>query len=393
MTNARGLRELVKAQLPEAAVLREDLHRWPDLSGDEQETCDRLRAQFADLPFHPVAETGGILIGPGTAPRIGIRVELDALPIVEQTALPWASQRPGVMHACGHDVHAAAAVAVMRALSARQDCDSHPSVALILQPREEKPPSGARDVVHSGLLQELGIAAVVGAHLQPALPRGVISCTPGAVNASADEFTIEIVGRPGHGAYPHRCDDVVLAMAATVQAVQQIVARNVDPMQSAAITIGYLQAGSAANVLPGSAQAKGTIRALNGQLRDRLIARLQEVVQGMANAHGCSAELTVHGGEPALVNDDLLTLSTARILTEWGESVDDQFRSMGADDFSYYGEQIPALMMFVGVDDGRGGLHHPGFVPGNDSIDLTARSFLAGYLGAEELLTTATQGR
>lgn len=152
----------------------------------------------------------------------------------------------------------------MRAFSARQDGDSHPSVALILQPREEKPPSGARGVVHSGLLQELDFAAVAGAHLQPALSRGVISCTPRAVNASADEFTIESVGRLDHGAYPHRCDDVVLAAAATVQAVQQIVARIVDPMQSAAITIGYVKAGSAANVLPGSAQVKGIRRALNG---------------------------------------------------------------------------------------------------------------------------------
>jgi len=393
MTNTPSLWELVKARLPAASTLREELHRWPDLSGGEQETCERLRSQFPALPFHPVAGSGGILIGPGTAPRIGIRVELDALPIVEQTGLPWASQRPGIMHACGHDVHAAAAVAVMHALSAREDSDAHPAVALILQPREEKSPSGARDIVHSGLWQELDIAAVVGAHLQPALPGGVISCTPGAVNASADEFAIEIVGRPGHGAYPHRCDDVVLAIAATVQAIQQVVARNIDPMQPAAITIGSLQAGSAANVLPGSAQAYGTIRALNGLVRERLIARLQEVVLGTANAHGCSAEFTVHGGEPALVNDGLLTQSTARILNEWGESVDDQFRSMGADDFAYYGEKVPTLMMFVGVDDGSGGLHHPRFAPGSDSIEMTARSFLAGYLGAEVLLTEATQRR
>ena len=390
MTEAASLLNLLGAHLPQAQLLREELHSWPDLSGSEHGTCERIRSRLPSLAFHPVADAGGILVGPGTAPRIGLRVELDALPITEETSLPWKSRHSGVMHACGHDVHAAAAVAVMRALQDRSDAQAHPSVALILQPREEKPPSGAHDVVGSGLLQELQVCAVIGAHLQPALASGVISCTPGAVNASADEFVIDVHGRPGHGAYPQHCDDVILAMAATVQALQQVVARNVDPMQSAAITIGSMHAGTAANVLPASAQAIGTIRALDPTVRQQLIVRIRDVVQGIAMAHGCSAEVTLHLGEPALVNAEALTASTTRILTELGVPVDGQFRSMGADDFAYYGELVPALMMFVGVDGTSGGLHHPHFAPDVSTIELTAHAFLAGYLGAEAMIRNLT---
>jgi len=393
MTGNQELVRLLRGQLPEVAVLREELHRWPDLSGEEQATRDLLRNHLPELQFYPVADTGGILVGRGTQPRIALRVELDGLPITEQSGVPWSSQRSEAMHACGHDVHAAAAVAVVRALQARADTDTRPSVALILQPREEKPPSGARDVVQSGILQDLGVCAVIGAHLQPALTPGAISCTPGAVNASADEFVIEIRGRPGHGAYPHLCDDVVLAMAASINALQQVVARNIDPMQPATITIGSMHAGSAANVLPETAQAKGTIRALGSEVRALLIARINDIVESTAMAYGCVAEVSLHVGEPALVNHEALTHETARVLTELNIAVDQKFRSMGADDFSYFGDQLPALMMFVGVDSSQGGLHHPGFAPNHAIIDLVAQAFLAGYLGAEALISNEDQRR
>jgi len=387
--STRDIAALVNAirdELPAVAALRADLHQWPELSGAEHGTRDRIRASLPDLEFRGTAQTGGVLVGVGTKPRIGLRIELDGLPITEDSGVPWQSKQPGVMHACGHDVHAAAAVAVVRALQAGTNAADRPAVALILQPREEKPPSGARDVIDSGVLRAVEVEAVIAAHLQPALPAGVISCTPGAVNASADEFTITIQGRPGHGAYPHRCDDVVLALAATVTALQQVVARNVDPMQSAAVTIGSVQAGSAANVLPDHAEAKGTLRALDANVRALLISRVEQVAVSTAAAYGCQATFSLHLGEPALVNDAELTALTTSVIGASSYRLDEDFRSMGADDFSYYAEVMPSLMMFVGVDSSHGGLHHPGFAPDHAVIADVAYALLAGYLGAELLL-------
>ena len=204
------------------------------------------------------------------------------------------------MHACGHDVHMAALTALARALHA-----VGPPVPMlaVLQPREEGNPSGAVDIISSGLLQAHQVQAMAAAHVQPLLRAGEVACAPGVVNASADEFLVTMTGRPGHAAYPHLTRDPVLALAQFVVAVQQLVSRNTDPMQPAVVTVGTLAAGEVSNAIPGTATARGTMRAVTAAHRDLLDERLREVASGVALAHGCTADMTIERGEPVLDND------------------------------------------------------------------------------------------
>jgi amidohydrolase len=381
-----ALRDAVHRQLPEAERLRRELHTRPSLSGHEQPTLNQL---LEALPGGAGAErvaggTGAVLRIGGPGPTVGIRAELDALPITEATGVPWAAGA-GAMHACGHDVHMAALTALARALH-----EVGPPVPMlaVLQPREEGNPSGALDIIGSGLLQAHQVAAMAAAHVQPVLQAGEVACAPGVVNASADEFFVTMTGSPGHAAYPHLTRDPVLALAQFVVAVQQLVSRNTDPMQPAVVTVGMLAAGEASNAIPGTATARGTIRSVTTQHRDRLHERLHEVANGIAQAHGCSADVEIVRGEPVLDNDPALAASTAALLTRLGATVTEPLRTCGADDFSFYGEVAPSLMLFVGTGGQPGsGLHTATFLPGDRAIADVADALLAGYLAGCATIT------
>ncbi|WP_051298223.1 M20 metallopeptidase family protein [Brevibacterium album] len=373
----------LERHLPAAVRLRHEIHSAPEVSGAEQGTRDRIAAALpAQMTRADVAGTGAVLRLGGEGPAIGIRGELDALPVTETTGVEWASAVEGVMHACGHDVHMAALVAVSHAVA-----EAGPPVPLlaVLQPREETYPSGAEDIMASGLLARQGCAAMVGAHLQPTLGRDVVACVPGGVNAAADEFVIEVTGSPGHAAYPHLAEDPVLATAQVVVALQTVVSRRVDPMRAAVLGVSSMEAGRAANVIPGSARVTGTLRALDSETRALLRTQLQEVAVGVAAAHGCSAEVTVTSGEPVLENDPALAVRAQRQLAGLGFELSDSLRSLGADDFSFYGAQAPSLMMFVGTG-AAAGLHTSDFLPGDDDVRRVAQAMLAGYLAAAELI-------
>jgi amidohydrolase len=361
----------------------------------------------------PVAGTGTMLrLGPPAAdgvPAVAVRAELDALPVVERTGLAY-SATGAAAHVCGHDVHVAALVAVVRAL-ARAGTDQVPAPLLaVFQPREEKAPSGAADVAADPRFVAHGVGAVLGVHVQPELPRGTVSVRGGPVNASADEIEIEVHGRGGHGGYPHRTRDPVLALAAIVTGVHHIVSRRVDPMTAGVITLGQIEAGSAPNVVPETATARGTVRALDAD-RDELLTAVREVVANTARAYGCEATLTVVPNEPAVVNDEPLARTVARALGSrraddraddraderadgvpeddpTGLVLDTTFRSCGADDFSHYGDVLPSLMLFVGTSPagttpGEGpGLHHPEFSPDDAMVGEVARALLAAVTAA-----------
>lgn len=379
MTGAlRDLRERLSAEVPAAVELRHDLHRHPDLSGDEAGTLARvLQALPGAASAGSVAETGAVLRIGGAGPAVAVRAELDALPVHEATGLPWASQRPGAMHACGHDVHLAALVALARAVAATE----HPSPLLVvLQPREESAPSGAHDIAVSGLLEQERVCAAVAAHVQPALPVGTVACTAGAVNASNDEFTVVVEGEGGHAAYPHRTADPVVALAQVVLGLQSVVSRGTDPLLPAVISVTMLSAGSAVNVIPGRATAQGTLRALDPGTRRSVQAAMHDTVSLVARAHGCDGRLEVREGEPALLNDAALARRTAPLLQQLGWAVDADHRSMGADDFAHFSERLPSLMMFVGT--GGGQLHTPSFAPPDEHVEHVAQALLAGYLAA-----------
>ncbi|KID31644.1 amidohydrolase [Prauserella sp. Am3] len=382
MTDHDRLRTALTEELRTAGELRRRLHANPDLSGDEAATRDLVLDALPRGSVISTAETGAVVRIGGTGPAVGVRGELDALPMEETTGVPWASAKAGVMHACGHDLHLAAVTALARAV----DRVGGPAPLLaVLQPREETYPSGALDIVDGGVLEGQHCAAMIGAHVQPMLAPDVVACVPGGVNASSDEFELVVTGESGHAAYPHLTRDPVLALSQIVVALQGVVSRGVDPMTPAVVGVSSLQAGSAANVVPGSARASGTIRTLSKSTRARLHDQISETAEGVARAHGCEAKVIVTRGEPVLDNDPELTHRAAQHLAHQRFEVSSTLRSVGADDFAYYGERIPSLMLFVGTDTDRS-LHRNDFLPSEGDLARVAHAMLAGYLaGAEQL--------
>ncbi|MGM7774540.1 M20 metallopeptidase family protein [Arthrobacter sp. KNU-44] len=380
------LRTRVDQELEDAYRLREDLHRFPHISGAEGQTCQRIiDALPIDAVVVPTAGTGALVRVGGPGPAVALRAELDALPTAETTGLAWASVNPGVMHACGHDVHMAAAVALARAVSGTPGAVP---LLLVLQPREETYPSGAKDICVDKNLDNEEVIAVIGAHLQPLLPRATVACTVGSVNASSDEFTITLNGQGGHAAYPHLTVDPVLTLSHVVVALQSIISRTTDPMESAVLSVTTLSAGSAPNVVPGTATARGTVRAMSVHVRQHILLRLQEVAENVAAAHGCSAQVQITRGEPVLENDEKIALPARPLLESLGLRINSTLRSAGSDDFAYFCEKYPSLMMFVGTDDQNERLHSSSFAPDSTHVRDVAYAMLSGYAAAAALSAT-----
>lgn len=374
-----ALRASLANHTARARALRRALHASPTVSGLEAPTLDLVISALGDgVRARRLSDTSAVarVGGPGRA--IAVRAELDALPIPEETGVSWASTS-GAMHACGHDVHMAAAAALAWTVDA---VPGAPPLLLILQPREEANPSGALDVIDSDALTVEAAVAMLGVHVQPLIDAGAVACTPGVVNASADEFTVTIRGHGGHAAYPHLGADPLLALSHFIVAVQQLVARETDPMTAAVVSVCAIRGGESSNVRPDRAVARGTVRAMSADHRSLLLKRLEAVAGGIAAASGCEAIVEFSTGEPVLDNDPVLAEATRTRLVEMGLHASSDLRSCGADDFAYYGATIPSLMMFVGTGADSGKLHSASFLPAEDAVDLAAQALLAGYLGA-----------
>jgi amidohydrolase len=388
-----GIRELeqavlaaLDAELASAVAVRHTLHREPRLGGDEA-ILRPILAEALGAPLTPAAEGGYLRIGPDGRPAVAIRAELDALPNQERSDVPFRSIRSGEAHLCGHDVHTAALIAAARAI--REVGPPLPLVALF-QPREEVMPSGAEELInHQGLLGE-GIRAMLGVHLQPTIPAGSVSAVAGAINASADNVAITIHGRPAHGAYPHLSRDPIVAASAVVQGLQHLVSRRVDPMHPAVVTIGRISGGESNNQIAAEVRLDGTIRSFTEEDRAELHRAVTSVAAGIAEGYGCTADVDIVLGEPVLRNDDDLALYVSRALEAEGLLEAPAVRSCGADDFAFYVSRFPSLMIFAGVGDaapGTPGLHHPAFVPPDDTIAAVARIMVVAYFAAvRELL-------
>lgn len=376
------LRAAVADELPGAIALRHRLHADPRVSGDEADTTVEVVRALDAGPGQETAGTGRIVRIGDDGPAVALRAELDALPVTERTGVPWASQNDA-MHACGHDVHLAALVAVGRA-TARIGVDV--PILAILQPREESFPSGAEDIVRSGALAAHDTRAMVAAHVQPRLPDGVVAVTPGPVNAATDEFEVTMEGVGGHAGYPHIARDPVLALCQTVVSLQQVASRRFDPVLGAVCSVGQIAGGSAVNIVPETASARGTVRVMRDA--DRAVAAdlIREIVEHTAAAYGCAGRVRFDPGEPVLVNDPALAAEAAARLTATGVTIDDGFRSYGADDFSHYCGVTRGLMMFIGTAPPDAadapGLHHDRFLPADRMVGRTADALLAGYLAA-----------
>lgn len=368
----------LEEEFPSAIELRHDLHRNPSISGEEGPTAERIIAALGVTDFQVVAETGRIVrIGPKSGPSIAIRAELDALPVQEQTGSPFASTN-GHMHACGHDVHLAGAVALARAA---MKVDLPVGLVFIFQPREESYPSGARDIMESGVLDAHDIRSVIGVHVHPDVPLGSVTTGAGVVNAASDEFKIIVEGAGGHSAYPHKTTDPIVTLAQIVATAQTIVSRRIDPMHPAVLSFGSLRSGQAANVIPTKAVASGSIRSSTADDRLIIARELNDIVRLVAEANRCTGRVEITHGEPLLSNDPELVELVEPKLREQGLDVVEPMRSCGSDDFSFFSDVYPGLMMFLGTGAHREdlSLHSPDFLPDDASVGAVARVFAAAY--------------
>lgn len=367
--------------LPEAASLRRAIHADPHVGGDEMETRDAVTAAAGWLDWIGVAETGAYARTGPDGPAVGLRAELDALPLTESTGVAWASQRRGVMHACGHDLHMAALWAF---LSAARGVELPVGLVPVLQPREECTPPGAGDVVSSGLLDDEHVRAMIGVHVQPQVERGVVSTGSGPVNAAFDAYEISVRGRGGHSAYPHAARDAITTLASIIAGLQQVRTATLDPTHPSALSVGTIRGGTAPNVVADTAYCTGTVRTFHADDRAALHQAITRFAEGVAMANGLAASVSFTRGGPALVNDLALATGTDANLESLGVPVTTvPFRSCGSDDFSEYGESVPSLMSFVGTGTADGvGLHHARFLPGRDALRLCAVTYAASYLAA-----------
>ncbi len=389
------LLEAIERELPHAVELRHRLHAEPELAHEEDRTATRIAAELP-VPAQTVAGTGLFArVGPGVgsgrgdaandepAAAVAVRAELDGLPVTERTGAPFAATG-AVMHACGHDVHMAALVALTRAAHALGDALPAPLLA-VFQPSEEAYPSGAEQLAE-GPLAEQAPAAVVAAHVHPELPWGAVALDAGTVNASCDAFEITVEGEPSHGAYPHHGRDPILAIAQVVVALHAQVSRRIDPLSPASLTVGVLEGGSAENVIPQRAHARGALRAHRPQDRLALRRLVEEVASAIAAAHGCSASVTLMPGEPALENDPGIVARARALLASAGLTAAPEWRSCGSDDFAFFGALAPAAMAFVGLDGADGfiarPLHHPELLPPDAAVGAVARAQAVLYVAA-----------
>jgi amidohydrolase len=392
----RLLRDLLQAldkHLGDAVSLRHALHANPELGNAEHETARRVMTELEDsVHVESVLNTGVIArVGPTGVDGVGLRAELDGLPLAEATGASYAATN-GKMHACGHDVHMAALVAVCRAAA---DVDLPRPLIGVFQPSEERYPSGAQQLVDARTLDRHQLGAMLAVHLHPQPPKGTVAIGTGTINASSDEFELVIEGAGGHGAYPHLTRDPVLALSHVIVALQHVVARRVDPLHSAVIGIGTISADGAANIVPSEARARGTLRCL--QLSDRAELRtvITEVAQHTAHAYGCQVRTTFVEGEPAVVNSPALLSQIEQVLPSVSLRPGAPMRSCGADDFGFYTEELPSVMLFLGIHDDpeQPGLHHPRFLPPDDMVMATARALIAGYVGSCAFIDEVTDER
>jgi amidohydrolase len=356
------LRGAAEALRPELVRWRRHLHANPELSGQERETAAFVAAELEALGLRPRRPLpNAVVVDVGTAaPRIALRADIDALPIAEETGLPFASRRPGVMHACGHDGHTAILLGVAALLAARA---GGPAVRLLFQPAEEVPPGGALDLIAAGALE--GIEAIAGLHLWAPLRSGEAVLALGPAWAAADRFRATIRGRAGHGAEPHAAIDALETACRAVVDLQSIVSRRVDPLQPAVVSVGRLQAGEAFNAIAGRAVLEGTVRAFDEEVRRAIRRQVGSVLEHAAAAAGAGVEIEYVDGYPPLVNDPAVggVLAAAAAAQLGAGAVAAGPRAMVADDFARYLERVPGAYLQLGAGGAGPGLphHHPRF--------------------------------
>ena len=373
------------AELDELVATRRDLHRHPELAFEERRTAGiaagRLRL-YGLAPREGVGKTGVTADAGGAGLRLLLRADMDALPLIEGTGAPYASEMPGRMHACGHDGHVAIALAVARRLTA-----TPPPAPLrfLFQPAEEGQ-GGARACAADGVLD--GVGAAFGLHLWTPLPAGRIGVNRGALMAAVDQFEITVEGRGGHGAAPHETEDSILASARIVDGLQSVVAREISPLEPAVVTVGSIHGGTAFNIIPGSVRMEGTARSFTEAVGRALPEKIRRIVEGTASACGVRATLSYERLNGATINDakmaDLVIETASRVLGE--ENVETDTRTLGGEDMSVFLERVPGCFFFVGC-----GLEGPPRAHHSPRFDVDERALAVGTVVMEAVVREAAR--
>jgi len=382
----RYLRDALVDRVGEFVQLRRDIHRHPELAFEEHRTSDLVASKLESWGYavhRGLGGTGvvGTLTRGNSSRRLGLRADMDALPIEEATGVAWASSKPGLMHACGHDGHTAMLLAAAKAIA--NDATFDGTLNLIFQPAEEGG-GGAVRMMADGLFEHHPCDAVFAMHNMPGVPQGHFVFRDGAAMASSDYVTIRVHGTGGHGAMPHRAADPLVAASSIVMALQTIVARNVDPLHTAVVTVGAMHAGQANNVIPALATLELSVRALDPEVRRLLEKRIKALVTAQAESFGVTADMDWRPGYCVLVNTEAetnfarqvaLDLVGAEHVTLHGPAL------TGSEDFAFMLEKIPGSYLLIGNGDGDSAgacmVHNPGYDFNDDNIATGAAYWVA----------------
>ncbi|QQK74641.1 amidohydrolase [Salicibibacter cibarius] len=355
--------EKLEALFSDVVQWRRHLHTYPELSFHEVETPAFIAEKLEALELEVKRNVGGrgvvaYLRGEKPGPTIALRADFDALPIEEENDVSYKSQNPGVMHACGHDGHTAALLGVASVL-AEKKTDIHGTIVFLFQHAEEKPPGGAQEMIKDGCLE--GVDAVYGAHVASDIPLGQVNVTSGPIMAAVDAFTIHVQGKGGHGARPHHTKDAVVAGTQLVTELQQIVARRVDPMDTAVVTVGVFQAGTAFNVIADSAHIEGTVRTFTQKTREQIEEEIRSIVGGVEASTHVICNVDYLNGYPPLVNHAQETGILGEVAEEaLGEGAPiSRSAHLGGEDFAFYLEEKPGAFFHVGARTDDESTHYP----------------------------------
>ena len=358
----------------EVTEWRRHIHERPELLFAVENTAafvaEKLKEFGVDEIVTGIGRTGvvGLIKGRGEGSRaIGLRADMDALPLTELTGKPWASKTPGKMHACGHDGHTAMLLGAAKYLAETRNFNGN--VAVIFQPAEEGG-GGGNLMVKDGMMERFGIEEVYGMHNMPGLPVGQFAIRKGAIMAATDEFTVTVKGRGGHAAQPNRTIDPIVIATQIITNLQMIASRNVDPLRSVVVSVTKFNAGFAHNVIPNEATFAGTVRTLDEAVRDQAESRFRQIVSGIAATHDAEAEIAFHRNYPVTSNHEAETVHATQIATDIAGAANvnaDIDPMMGGEDFSYMLNARPGAFIFIGNGD-TAGLHNPAYDFNDEAI-------------------------
>ncbi|OEH87048.1 hypothetical protein BHU72_01220 [Desulfuribacillus stibiiarsenatis] len=375
-----------KQLIEQLSEWRRILHQQPELSNQEWETAKRVKKWLSEMgveivEYPDIPGFVGIVSGL-IDEEIAIRADMDALPILDEKVCGYTSKNTGVMHACGHDGHVAILLGVAKVL-----CDIQrqgllqKTVRLIFQHSEEQVPGGARAMIQAGALGKA--KRIFGAHLWASLEVGTVAMKPGVIMAAADRFIIHIQGKGGHGSMPHQTIDAILVASHIIQGLQTIVSRNIDPLESAVISVGTMQAGTNFNIIADKAKITGTVRTFQPEVREMIQERMHLMIQSICQAHGATCEISYMEGYPPVVNDSKLATEIEQEFHQvlLSEQIIAMKPVMGGEDFSYFLNEIPGVYFFIGAGNQSTGIvypqHHPKFDIDEHSLTIGVKAFLA----------------